>query len=81
MILLQRSRIRSDWWFLKILRPGLDRIQFYRIRTGLGLQNFTVRSYLAYAYGSSGKMVIAHFGYCRKSSFFKKRAALSLLES
>jgi len=22
---------------------GLDRIQFYRIRTGLGLKNFTVR--------------------------------------
>ena len=25
---------------------GLDRIQFHRIRTGLGLKNFTVRSSL-----------------------------------
>jgi len=25
---------------------GLDRIQFYRTRTGLGLKNFTVRSSL-----------------------------------
>jgi len=33
--------------FQKFCRSGLDRIQFYRIRTGLGLKNFTVRSSLA----------------------------------
>jgi len=27
---------------------GLDRIQFYRIRTGLGLKKFTVRSSLVH---------------------------------
>jgi len=46
MILHWRIRTGSDWWFSKILRTGLDRIQFYRIRTGLGLKNFTVRSSL-----------------------------------
>jgi len=29
--------------FQKFCESGLDRIQFYRIRTGLGLKNFTVR--------------------------------------
>jgi len=35
----------ADWTgdFQKFCRPGLDRIQFYRIRIGLGLKNFTVR--------------------------------------
>jgi len=32
--------------FKKFCRPGLDRIQFLRIRIGLGLKNFTVRSSL-----------------------------------
>jgi len=30
--------------FQKFCVSGLDRIQFYQIRTGLGLKNFTVRS-------------------------------------
>jgi len=41
------NRTGSDWWFSKILRTGLDRIQFYWIRTGPGLKNFTVRSSLS----------------------------------
>jgi len=32
--------------FQKPCGSGLDRIQFYRIRTGLGLKNFAVRSSL-----------------------------------
>jgi len=32
--------------FQKFCGSGLDRIQFYRIRTGPGLKNFTVRSSL-----------------------------------
>jgi len=32
--------------FQKFCGTGLDWIQFYRIRTGLGLKNFTVRSSL-----------------------------------
>jgi len=32
--------------FQKFCGLGLDRIQFYRIRIGLGLKNFTVRSSL-----------------------------------
>jgi len=32
--------------FQKFCRSGLDRITFYRIRTGLGPKNFTVRSSL-----------------------------------
>jgi len=32
--------------FQKFYRSGLDRIQVYQIRTGLGLKNFTVRSSL-----------------------------------
>jgi len=32
--------------FQKFCGSGLDRIQFYRIRTGLGLKNLTVRSSL-----------------------------------
>jgi len=32
--------------FLKFCRSGLDRIQFYRIKTGLGLKNFKVHSSL-----------------------------------
>jgi len=33
--------------FQKFCRLGLDRIQFYWIRTGLGLKNFPVHSSLA----------------------------------
>jgi len=33
--------------FQKFCGSGLDRIQFYPIRTGLGLKNFTVHSSLA----------------------------------
>ena len=37
----------QDWIGLMIFKTsGLDRIQFCRIRTGLGLKNFTVRSSL-----------------------------------
>jgi len=38
-----------DWTndFQKFRRSGLDQIQFYRIKTGLGLKNFTVRSSLS----------------------------------
>jgi len=32
--------------FQKFCRSGLDRIRFHRIRTGLGVKNFTVRSSL-----------------------------------
>jgi len=41
MILPWRIRTGADWWFSKICGSGLD-----RIRTGLGLKNFTVRSSL-----------------------------------
>jgi len=40
LILHWRIRTGSDWWFSKILR----------IRTGLGLKNFTVRSCLMTAW-------------------------------
>ena len=36
--------------FEKFCGSGLDRIQFYRIRNGLGLKNFTVRSSLPVGY-------------------------------
>jgi len=36
--------------FQKFCGSGLDRIQFYRIRTGLGLKNFTVGSSLLQRY-------------------------------
>jgi len=32
--------------FQKFYRSGLDQVQFYQIRTGLGLKNFTVHSSL-----------------------------------
>jgi len=32
--------------FQKFCGSGLDRIQFHRIKTGLGMKNFTVRSSL-----------------------------------
>jgi len=38
-------QIKTDY-FQKFCRSGLDRIHFYRIRTGLRLKNFTVRSSL-----------------------------------
>jgi len=41
-------RTGSDWWFSKILRRVLDRIQFYRIRIGLRRKNLSVRSSLPY---------------------------------
>jgi len=46
MVLQGRIRTGSDWWFSKLLRIGLDRIQFLQNRIGLGLKNFTVRSSL-----------------------------------
>jgi len=46
MILHLRIRTESDRWFSKYLWIRLDRILFHRIRTGLGLENFTVRSSL-----------------------------------
>ena len=44
MILHCQNRTGSDRRFSKICETGQDRIQFYQIRTGLGLKNFTVRS-------------------------------------
>jgi len=42
----------QDWIGLTIFKnfadQELDQIQFYRVRTGLGLKNFTVRSSLLY---------------------------------
>jgi len=49
MLLHWWIRTGLDWWFSKICESGLDRIQFYRIRTGLGLKNFTVRSSLQHS--------------------------------
>jgi len=46
MVLQGRIRTGSDCWFSKSLHTGLDRIQFLRIRVGLGVKNFTVRSSL-----------------------------------
>jgi len=40
------SRLDQTDDFQKFCRSGLDRIQFYRNRTELGLKNFTVRSSL-----------------------------------
>jgi len=59
------GRSGLDWTddFQRFCGSGLDRIQFYQIRTGLGLKNFTVRSSLLpryliqsglYLYKSSG---------------------------
>ena len=41
-----RSGLDRTDGFQKFCRSGLDRIQFYRTRTALGLKNFTVRSSL-----------------------------------
>jgi len=49
MLLHWWIRTGLDWWFSKICESGLDRIQFYRIRTGLGLKNFTVCSSLQHS--------------------------------
>jgi len=46
IVLFGWIRTGSDWWFLKLCGSGLDRIQLLRIRIGLGLKNFTVRSSL-----------------------------------
>jgi len=46
MILHWRIWTGSDSLFSKICGSGLDWIQFYRIRTALGLKNFTVHSSL-----------------------------------
>jgi len=43
---MKQIRTGSDWWVSKMCGSGLGRIQFYRIRSGLGLKNFTVRSSL-----------------------------------
>jgi len=42
------SRLDRADDFKKFCRSGLDRIQLLRIRIGLGLKNFTVRSSLLY---------------------------------
>jgi len=46
MILHWRTGLDRTDDFQKFCGAGLDQIQFYRIRTGLGLKNFTVRSSL-----------------------------------
>ena len=46
MVLHWRTELDRTDDFKKFCRSGLDWIQFYRIRTGLGLKNFTVRSSL-----------------------------------
>jgi len=43
--------------FEKFCGSGLDRIQLYRIRTGLGLKNFTVRSSLLANRSGTGSRV------------------------
>jgi len=40
------SRLDRTDDFQNFCGSGLNRIQFYRIRTGLGLKNFTIRSSL-----------------------------------
>jgi len=35
-----KQRLENAWFYLG--GSGLDQIQFFRIRTGLGLKNFTV---------------------------------------
>ena len=58
--------------FQKFSRSGLDRIQFYRIRTGLGLKNFTVRwSLLGLRNSCLGKCVGLGFGlgWAKKSNW------------
>jgi len=44
-------------YFQKFCGSGLDRIQFCRIRTGLGLKNFTVRLSLQSIRGGTGSGV------------------------
>jgi len=46
MIYMGGSGMNRTDDFQKFCGSGLDRIQFYRIRTGLGLKNFTVGSSL-----------------------------------
>jgi len=44
LFFMSGSRLDRTDDLQKFCESGLDRIQFYRIRTGLGLKNFTVRS-------------------------------------
>jgi len=67
-----RSGVDRTDDFQKFCDAGLDRIQFYRIRTGLGQKNFTVRSSLMYISKSSQVLVI-------KLSFWT-RVRLSILD-
>jgi len=46
MLRMQRELNNRTNDFQKFCGSGLDRIQFHRIRTGLRLKNFTVRSSL-----------------------------------
>ena len=46
MILHWRARLDRTDNFQKLCGSGLDWIQYHRIRTGVGLKNFTVRSSL-----------------------------------
>ena len=52
--------------FQKVCRSGLDRIQFYRIRTGLGLKNFTVRLSLLVTSHSSMLIIVR----CSPTQFY-----------
>jgi len=49
MILHWRTGLDRTDGSQKLYRSGLDRIQFYWIRTGLGLKNFTVLSSLSHS--------------------------------
>jgi len=62
--------------FQKFYRSGLDRIQFYRIRTGLGLKNFTVRSSLPHTSTAWCYCHCVDLWYCipRVSKLFCPRA-------
>ena len=57
MVLHGQIRTGSDWWFSKTLcGSGLHRNQLLRIRIGLGLKNFPVRSSLQWT-STIGKFV------------------------
>ena len=80
MILHWRLRTGSDWWFSKILLTGLDWIQFYWIRTELGLKNFIVRSSLLDSQNRKFAPIlniteakIAHFFVCKRTGLTHRR--------
>jgi len=76
MILHGRISTGSDWWFSKICGSGRDRIQFDRIRTGIGLKNFPVRSSLPVRQNRKFAPILiitetknAYFFVCKRTGF------------